>query len=44
MCAKRLINLGGVRAVFFEEDYRVRDGLDFLRVAGIEAEQVSFPD
>jgi dCMP deaminase len=42
-CAKRLINLGNVKKVFYEEDYRVRDSLDLLRRVGIEAEQVTLP-
>jgi dCMP deaminase len=39
-CAKRLINLGNVRKVFYAEDYRLRDSLDVLRSAGIEVEQL----
>jgi len=38
-CAKRLINLGNVRAVYFAEDYRIRDGAELLRLAGISVEQ-----
>jgi len=41
MCAKRLINLGNVKAVFYAEDYRVKDSLDLFRKAGIAAEQLS---
>ena len=36
LCAKRLINLGGVQKVFYKEDYRIRDSLDILAAAGIE--------
>jgi dCMP deaminase len=36
MCAKRLINLGGVLRVLYLEDYRLRDSLDLLSRAGIE--------
>ena len=36
MCAKRLINLGGVKKVYFAHDYRVRDSIDLLNQAGIE--------
>lgn len=35
-CAKRLINIGNVKKVFFEEDYRRREGVKFLGIAGIE--------
>lgn len=36
MCAKRLINLGGVRKVFYGEEYRSKTSLDVFRQAGIE--------
>ena len=36
MCAKRLINLGNVKQVYFAQDYRVRDSLDLFRQVGIE--------
>ena len=39
-CAKRLINLGGVKAVFYGEDYRIRDSLDVLKSVGIKIEQL----
>lgn len=35
MCAKRLINLGGVTDVVFVRDYRVRDSIDLFARAGI---------
>jgi dCMP deaminase len=35
-CAKRLINLGGVRQVFFLNDYRIRDSLLLFMEVGIE--------
>src|SRR5262245_12950177 len=37
-CAKRLINLGNVKKVFYGEDYRLRDSLDLLRSVGIEVQ------
>lgn len=37
-CAKRLINLGNVRKVFYAEDYRIRDSIDLLKSAGIDIE------
>ncbi len=36
MCAKRLVNLGGVERVVYEEDYRIKDGLTILKRASIE--------
>jgi dCMP deaminase len=35
MCAKRLINLGGVMAVTFETPYRLTESVDMLKKAGI---------
>lgn len=35
-CAKRLINLGNVRRIFYGEEYRVRDSVELLRSVGIE--------
>ena len=35
MCAKRLINLGGVHEIFYKNDYRKRDSLFLLREKGI---------
>jgi len=40
MCAKRLINLGGVEAIYYHEDYRNRDSVDILQGVGIKIEQV----
>ena len=39
-CAKRLINLGSVRTVFFHQDYRVKDSIDVLHSVGIEISQL----
>jgi len=36
MCAKRLINLGGVRKVYYAREYRSREALEILEQAGIE--------
>ena len=41
MCAKRLINLGNVRKVFYAESYRVTDSIDVLTKLGIDVSQVS---
>lgn len=35
-CAKRLINLGGVRVVYYGEDYRVGSARDIFAQAGIK--------
>lgn len=39
MCAKRLINLGGVQKVLYMNDYRIRDSIALLQSAGIPIEQ-----
>lgn len=38
-CAKRLINMGNVRQVFYAQDYRIRDSLSVLKTARIAVEQ-----
>ena len=40
MCSKQLINLGGVKHVYFYLDYRVHRGLDLLREVGISSSQL----
>jgi dCMP deaminase len=35
-CAKRLINLGGVKAVFYRAEYRLADSVDVLKSVGIK--------
>lgn len=42
MCAKRLINLGNVKKVFYAEVYRNEEGLDILQSLGIEVEHKPF--
>ena len=39
-CAKRLINLGNVKAVYYAQDYRIRDSVELLRSVGIHVEQL----
>ena len=39
-CAKRLINLGNVKAIHYDQDYRIRDSLDLLGQVGIEVIQI----
>ncbi|MEW6055302.1 MAG: deaminase [Bdellovibrionota bacterium] len=41
-CAKRLINLGNVRKIYYGNDYRIKDSIDLLRSVGIEISQASF--
>lgn len=36
MCAKRLINMGGVLSVIYAEPYRLHDGVDLLQHVGIQ--------
>jgi dCMP deaminase len=40
MCAKRLINLGNVRHVYYWHDYRRRDSFDLFAHVGIAVEQL----
>lgn len=39
-CAKRLINLGGVRKIFFRHQYRCSESLELLRAVNIEVHQL----
>ena len=39
-CAKRLINLGNVKKVFYGEDYRIRDSIQLLESVGIAVEHL----
>lgn len=39
-CAKRLINLGGVKKVFYRNEYRLTDSIDVLKSVGIEVEKL----
>ena len=41
-CSKRLINIGGVRKVFYQSDYRSSASLELLASVGIEV--VRMPD
>ena len=40
-CAKRLINLGNVKKVFYGEDYRNRDALTLFEMTGIAVAQIN---
>ncbi len=39
-CAKRLINLGNVKKVYYYQDYRIRDSIEVLKHVGIEVEHL----
>lgn len=39
-CAKRMINKGGVKKIFFAKPYRIPDGLNILKKAKIEVVQL----
>lgn len=41
MCAKRLINVGNVREVFYANDYRIRDSIVFLEDVGIITQRMT---
>lgn len=41
-CAKRLINLGNVKKIYYREEYRIKDSLALLEQVGIQA--VHFTD
>ncbi|OFZ39694.1 MAG: hypothetical protein A2504_10655 [Bdellovibrionales bacterium RIFOXYD12_FULL_39_22] len=38
-CAKRMVNKGGVKKVYYSEPYRLKEGLEILTKSGIEVEQ-----
>jgi dCMP deaminase len=40
-CAKRLINLGNVKKIYYAEEYRLRDSIDILKSVGIEIERIA---
>lgn len=39
-CAKRLINLGNVKKIFYAEDYRTKDSIEVLESVGIGVENI----
>lgn len=43
-CAKRLINIGNVKKVFYAEDYRLRDSVKLLTSVGIELFKINGKD
>lgn len=43
-CAKRLINIGNVKKVFFREDYRKREAIELFKITGIEVFQIDNKD
>lgn len=44
MCAKMLVNLGGVRTVYYQEEYRLKSGIELLTTAGIEVKMLAPPE
>ncbi|NLN63224.1 MAG: hypothetical protein GX146_10140 [Myxococcales bacterium] len=42
MCAKRLINLGGVVKVYYADEYRSLDALHLFEQVGIAVEQIAY--
>jgi len=43
-CAKRLINLGNVKKIFYGQDYRLRDSVEILTRVGIEVSKLELPE
>ena len=41
LCAKRLINLGGIKKIYYSQEYRLRDSIDLFNQVGIEVECAS---
>jgi dCMP deaminase len=39
-CAKRLINLGNVRKIYYTQEYRIQDSLELFKKVGIETEHL----
>ena len=39
-CAKRMVNKGGIRKVYYSEPYRIRRGLEILGEVGIAVQQI----
>jgi dCMP deaminase len=44
MCAKRLINLGGVKEVYYQRDYRLKDSLELFSYHNVITGHLSDPD
>src|SRR5688572_12198140 len=42
-CAKRLINLGNVKKIFYGNDYRIKDSIALLQSVGVEIQQLPLP-
>ncbi|MBP5296247.1 MAG: hypothetical protein J6Y94_02825 [Bacteriovoracaceae bacterium] len=43
-CAKRMVNKGGVKKVYYHEPYRLTRGIEILQECGIEVIQMKLPD
>lgn len=44
MCAKRLINLGGVREIYYRSDYRLKDSLELFLHQGMIVGHLHSPE
>jgi dCMP deaminase len=40
-CAKRLINLGNVKEIYYANDYRIKDSLGLLELVGIKTHRLT---
>jgi len=40
MCAKMMVNMGGIQKVYYRHEYRIKDSIVLLRDAGIDIEQL----
>jgi dCMP deaminase len=43
-CAKRLINLGNVKKIFYGQDYRLRDSVEILKSVDIEVNKLEMQE
>ena len=43
-CAKRMVNKGGIKRVYYQEPYRLTRGIEILQECGIEVIQLKSPD
>lgn len=42
-CAKRMVNKGGIKKVYYCHTYRLTQGLEILKAVGIETQQLDLP-
>jgi dCMP deaminase len=41
-CAKRLINLGNVKSIYYHHEYRIRDSIPLLQSVNIQIERLDY--